>query len=316
MTVRPTRAFVAGRRRVARSAVVRAARRSRWGEQLEIARRRRSVHRRAAGGAGDFASLSTFCLVVGHTKSGSSILGGILDAHQDVIMADELDVMKYVDAGFDSGELLHLIAQAAEREAAMGRVTARRLTPYSFEIEGQWQGRYRTPRVIGDTKGGIAVQRLGRDPRSLDRLRETIAPIPVKLIQVVRNPLDPIAAMCLRSGRSLSDASDRYFANCEILSDLHREQQDDVVMVVHYEDMVTVPRTTITAVARFLGFETGGAYLDACTSIIRPDSSRERTRVVWDPTLLQSIATRARAHTFLARYVADLSTGDDQVGGS
>ena len=47
-----------------------------------------------------FVDVQTYCLFIGHGRSGHSILGALLDAHPNIILPDEVDVLKYLQAGF------------------------------------------------------------------------------------------------------------------------------------------------------------------------------------------------------------------------
>ena len=50
-----------------------------------------------------FRDVETFCFFVGHTKSGCSLLGALLDAHPDAIVADEADALRYVICELQTG---------------------------------------------------------------------------------------------------------------------------------------------------------------------------------------------------------------------
>jgi hypothetical protein len=252
-----------------------------------------------------FSSVRTFCLVVGHTKSGSSMLGALLDAHPRIIMADELDALKYLAAGFDAERLYHLIDKSAHREALKGRVTARRLSAYSFEVPGQWQGRHDSVEVVGDAKAGIATQRLGNDPTALANLRRIIGTASLKLAHVVRNPFDPIAVMTIRGGRTFEDAIDRYFTNSDILTSLHEGLDPELIEIVRYEDMVAQPRVVLANMCRFLGVDYTDEYIEACAAVVRSEPERERTQVKWDGPVLAEIETRASRYPFLSGYSFD-----------
>jgi hypothetical protein len=292
-------------RRFTGTTAVRSALRSRPARAADLARRRRAMGRRAAESPEMFSSVRTFCLVVGHTKSGGSMLGAMLDAHPRIVMADELDVLKYMAAGFDAGRLYHLIDKSARREALKGRVTARRLSPYSFEVPGQWQGRHDSVEVVGDSKAGIATQRLGDDPGALADLGHLIGPASLKVVHVVRNPFDPIAVMMIRGGRSIDGAIDRYFANCDILADLHSRLDAGTIEIVQYENMVAESRTVLTNVCRFLGVDCTDEYIEACVSVVRPEPERERTRVDWTGPVVADIEARAQRYPFLSGYRFD-----------
>src|SRR4029453_2453243 len=70
-----------------------------------------------------FAQVRTFCFFVGHNKSGTSLLGGLLDAHRHIVLADEVDALRYVEAVFAREQIFHLLERGSRSEARKGRVT-------------------------------------------------------------------------------------------------------------------------------------------------------------------------------------------------
>ena len=48
----------------------------------------------------DFAGIGSFLMFVGHPRSGHSLVGALIDAHPNAVVAHELDALKYVEAGF------------------------------------------------------------------------------------------------------------------------------------------------------------------------------------------------------------------------
>src|SRR5262245_36859172 len=64
-----------------------------------------------------FAAVETFCLFVGYPRSGHSIIGSLLDAHPNAIIADELDALKYVQAGFNQNQLFYLLLRNSRQSA-------------------------------------------------------------------------------------------------------------------------------------------------------------------------------------------------------
>ena len=81
-----------------------------------------------------FAATRTFCFFVGHVKCGTSLLGAMLDAHPNVILADEVDAIGLLASGFSRDEVFHLLRKGAADEARKGRVTARRLGGYTLAV--------------------------------------------------------------------------------------------------------------------------------------------------------------------------------------
>ena len=56
-----------------------------------------------------YKNIEKICFFLGYPRSGSSILGAMLDAHKNVIMSHELNALKYIDAGFKKQVIYGLI---------------------------------------------------------------------------------------------------------------------------------------------------------------------------------------------------------------
>jgi hypothetical protein len=249
-----------------------------------------------------FSHVRTFCFFIGHLKSGTSLLGGLLDAHRDVILSDELDALRFVEAGFSRDQLFHLILKRARAEARKHRITARRLQAYSFEVPGQWQGRSETPLVVGDGRAGPTTQRLGTSPDLLERLEEALGQLDLRVIHVVRNPFDPISASIVRGQRSFADAIDHYIKRCDVLEGLRDRLDATNMLAVRYEDVVADPETRLAEICRFLGVEADPAYLRASCAIVRPNPDRTRDTVEWTEPWISAVEERIAGYDFLKGY--------------
>jgi hypothetical protein len=252
-----------------------------------------------------FTATRTLLVFVGHVKSGGSLLGALLDAHPDAAIADEADVLRYLSAHFGRDQLLHLLVRGSRTEAGKGRVTARRLEPYSLAVPGQWQGRTREPLVVGDSRAGPTTRRAGDDPGLLDRLEQLMAPIEVRYVHVVRHPLDPISAMVLRSGRHPDDAIADHAAQCRRLERLRRHIPPERLRTVRYEAFVADPRPVLAELCRYLGLDADAGHLDAACALVRADRAPERTRVSWQPAQLAQVSDTIARFDFLAGYQVD-----------
>jgi hypothetical protein len=278
-------------------------------------RRRRLLARVAARRQPDLASgAETVCLFIGHVKSGGSLIGAMIDAHPDALIADEVDALDHLAAGFTRQELLAVMAKGSRREAMKGRVTARRLQPYSLAIEDQWQGRHRQALVIGESRAGPTTRKLGADPDRLEELVGFAAPARLRFIHVIRNPLDPIGAMVMRGGRSVEGAIADYAAQAERVALIVSMLKRDEVMAVHYETLLDRPAETVVSVFRFLGLEAEPGLVAACVGLIDPSRKPERQLVDWTPSQLDEVRSLAGRHPFLERYAAeiDLERGRSQ----
>lgn len=249
-----------------------------------------------------FREVGALVLFIGHNKSGTSLLGALLDAHPDAIVADDMDALRFVSAGFNRAQLCHLLAAGARRDLAKGRVTARRVEAYSYLVPNGWQGRFRRSLVVGDATSGSTTRRLGEDPALLDRARALAGGAALRFVFVVRNPFDPISYIMVRGNRSFDNAIDHYFTNCATAQALRRRLSPEDVLTVHYEPFVTQFDAQMRRVCHFLGLEPDPAYLAACAAILRPAPQRDRDRVGWDAAHRAQVMARMTEFDFLDRY--------------
>ncbi len=241
------------------------------------------------------AQLERFCLFVGYPRSGHSLVGSLLDAHPDVAISHELHVLRYLRYGFGRDQLLALILENAEQNAAAGRVQ----TGYGYAVPGMWQGRVRRLRVAGDKRGGTTVRKLVAQPERLETLRERMG-VPLLLIHVVRNPFDSIARMALASPhRAPRELSDHYFRMADGVA---RLRESESVRDVYHEAMIESPREELVALCDFLGAPAPDDYLDACAKIVWTRPQQTRREFAWPAGLREHIASRLGDYPFFARY--------------
>jgi hypothetical protein len=244
-------------------------------------------------------------MFIGHAKSGGTMVGSLLDAHSRVILADEIDVLGFVSKGFSRDQIFHLLLKGSRREAMKGRVTARRLEPYSFAVPGQWQSRYKTLEVIGHSRAGPSTRKLLHQPELLGEIRTVMDGVDLRIIHIIRNPYDPISLMMIRGNRSFQNAIDHYFSYCETLIALREQLEASSLHVVRYEDFIRDPREQLSAVCAFLGLEADEGYLEACASILYESPKQERHMVDWEKQWIEVVQKRINQVPFLAGYDFD-----------
>lgn len=142
-----------------------------------------------------FAEIDRYLVFVGASRSGHSLVGSLLNAHPDVVVAHQLHGLRYVAAGFNRTQLLGMILRTDWRYGRRGRVSNK--GRYHYAVPGQWQGRYRTLRFAGDKRGASSATLLDQRPELLDRLRSVLG-VPIRIVHVIRNPFDNIATMSVR----------------------------------------------------------------------------------------------------------------------
>jgi hypothetical protein len=63
------------------------------------------------------AGIERYCLFIGAPRNGHSLVGALLDAHPQMVVAHELGVPRYVAARFSRRQVLYLLAANARRAA-------------------------------------------------------------------------------------------------------------------------------------------------------------------------------------------------------
>lgn len=245
-----------------------------------------------------FKDLQFYCMFMGYPRSGHSLVGAMLDAHPDMVIAHELDALRYFRAGFGKYQLLHLLLRRSERFAKQGSVWS----GFSYAVPGQWQGRYRRLLVVGDKKGGASTRALRGDPNLLGRLCGTLG-LEVRFIHVVRNPFDNVASMLGRQlgGPALTDNICLYEKLCETNARLRASLGERLVELRH-ERMVADPRAALAGLCRFLGVDAPEDYLAACASVVRKTPMRTRSKIDWPAPARTRVEALIDHYPFLHGY--------------
>jgi len=243
-----------------------------------------------------FTDVGTFCLFIGVNRSGSSLVGSLLNAHRHALIAHELNALHFVRRRFSRAQLFYLLrAQDRAFEKA-----GRQWYGYDYRVEGQWQGRCEQLLVIGDKHAGGATHILGRRPELVQRLADRVQ-ARVKMIHVVRHPLDNIATIHRLQNLSLAAATKYYFEHAATNARLVRKYGTDVLTLA-LEEVIAQPQANIAKLCGFLGLAAAPDYLDACRRAVFAQPRLSRSKVVWPPALVAEVDRQASKIAFLARY--------------
>jgi hypothetical protein len=246
-----------------------------------------------------FSQVDHFVLFVGYGRSGHSLVGSLLNAHPDIVVSHQLNALRLVQAGFRRQQLFASILRSDQAFGRKGRVANR--GRYDYRVPDQWQGRFRTLRVIGDKRGSSSTKLLGNQPELRARLADVVG-VPVKLVHVVRNPFDNISTMSLRSRTSLSNAMRLYFRQCKVVDGLRAVTDAEDWLDVRSEDLIADPAACISRLCSFLGVAPEGGYLQDCASIIHERPHQSRQEVAWSPEQIAEVQARIDQHEFLRGY--------------
>lgn len=219
-----------------------------------------------------------FCIFSGYPRSGHSIIGALMDAHPEMVISHELDVLEMIIRGYNYRQIYAMILENSRRFASRGRAWS----GYNYEVKGQWQGRYSNLSVIGDKRGGRTSLLLSENFSLIDDLKRKI-PVPVSVIHVVRNPFDNIITR-VRQGNDVGmevteegvrEHIRRHFSQAETNMRVINESGCRVLTIRH-EDFIEHPASILKEICQFLGLDAPDDWLKACAEIVfvKPHKTR------------------------------------------
>jgi len=247
-----------------------------------------------------FKTIETYCMFIGYQKSGKTLTASLLDAHPNMVFADELGVLKYVYAGFSQKQIYALLLENSRAFTKTGR----RDEADAFVVANQWQGRFGKLSVIGDNHGEAAVLRLRARPWLLGRLRK-IMNIKIRVIHVVRNPYDNIAAMLKRRNLTIEEKSNYYFSLCETVTNIRQQLNSDELFEFRYESLIAEPERILKELCFFLGAESGDNYIRDCAAAIFKSPRKPRYDAPWGRESITTVKEKMSLFSFLKGYSYD-----------
>ena len=279
--------------------------------------------------------LRLFVLFVGFARSGHSIIGSLLDAHPDVIIAHEYNILKDVrkGSGNTKGAVLSLVNKLYKNShdsAASGwRSEKKGEKGYTLDMTGGWQGRIRRLKVVGDKAAGKIVKEhmhdTSRCPDIMKMMNATLG-VTVKAIRVLRNPYDIISTRVLyntvtmneiASARNPSSQTVKYkqpallARQIECFFELTSQVNKTItecnlpVQDVHLADLVHRPRSVMKELCEAVQVECYSEYLDLCEQKVFKTLSKTRYLVEWSQPQIETVAQRIRAYPEFSRYSYD-----------
>ena len=278
----------------------------------------------------DMSSMKYFVFFIGWPRSCHSIVGSILDAHPNVIIAHEFylftQLSKHKELLSNRSRLYNELYRNSYVSAAKGWRTSKKTQKgYSLDV-GSWQGRFTKLEVIGDKCGGDAPRMYAWNKEKFKTLYQQLSvnvKVPIKVLHIVRNPFDMIATTALYIGSGIPEVKynatvAKKYSNRRVLrgaadSVLHvakaiSEMIPDLELSsleIHCDNLITHPTETIYDLCRFLNLECSPDYVQTCADKIFRNVSATRHLVEWNPDTLPLLINRTKTFPFFSRYSLD-----------
>ena len=248
----------------------------------------------------DASELEHFGFFIGYARSGHTLVATLLNAHPEVVIAHELDAVRFVRHGFRRGQLFSLLLQRDQQFGEIGRTWS----GYRYQVPDQFQGRYERLRVIGDKRARASALQIAQRPDLLDRVRRVVR-VPIRVVHVTRNPFDNIATEARRHNMSLPQATSWYEQICRAVRTVRGLLDPAELVDLRYEDFVGDPEPALAALCRFVGVEARASYLEACASIVWPSTNRSRDSIEWSASERRGVERLIETYDVLQSYTFD-----------
>lgn len=253
-----------------------------------------------------FDNVSHFCMFIGHGRSGSSLVGALLNAHPNVVMSNELNVLDYLSDKLSRAQLFNLIYYTAQRQ---GRQGSKGGGSYTYAVPNQWQGKHTTLKIVGDRKAGATAIMLFRQPDLLTILQQVVG-LTLKFVSVVRNPFDSLVTSLKKTIRLPGESEQEhlkrlvgnYFERVSAINNVCAELGSNSIHFVYHERLIADPYSSLKELCAFLDIEANKDYFADCASIIQPKASITRNHIHWPPELVEMVISSSADNHWLQHY--------------
>ena len=243
-----------------------------------------------------FSNLEAIILFIGYSRSGHSLVGSLLDAHPEILISHELHFMKHLLSGVTANN----ITESMVINSAIFNKNGREYTGYDYSIDGQYQGKVKRLRILGDKKGNGTIRIIRKYPEVLSLLDKFN--VPVKFIHVIRNPYDNIATRAKRNNPSLRFAAKGYFANMEVIASITQNTTFKIQHVL-LEDLIYKPEATLNNLITGLNLERPPEdYMNACKARLFSKPKETRFDYSWHPMLVNFVSEKIKHYEFLKKF--------------
>ena len=243
-------------------------------------------------------------MFIGYARSGHSLTASLLDAHPDIVIANNLDALRYVQAKFGRNQIYSLILQQDKEFTQTGRSQA----GYRYNIPNQWQGSFRRLRVIGDKHAPLATKRLRRDPALIEKLQKKTS-TRLHVIHVVRNPYDSIATeskhWAMHRRGTFSELIEYYFSLCRTVQAVRETIDPANMMEFSHESFIEDPKPRLRQLCDFLAVECTESYLADCAGVVFSSPRKTRYEAEWTEELIETVRRQMALFDFMTPYLQE-----------
>ena len=272
-----------------------------------------------------------FVLFVGYPRSAHSIIGSMMDAHPNMVISHEYDLVERCvnpsKGPFPKTKstIFNALYSNSYKMARGGVRTEKNTSKgYDLHVPTPWQGGFTHLRVIGDKGGGSMAIMFSEHHQEakvcLQAIMDIILRLPIIFFHVVRNPYDMITTgvfhatshqfnmrakdltMLKPSDEDVKVYADKIFRHATAVT---RVMELTKVVEIHTDDFVADPRKTVRGICNTLSLPCPEQYVETCYERTYRNASKSRYNMEWSPAMLQYVGNNMRNFSFFSRYTFD-----------
>ena len=234
---------------------------------------------------------------VGFNRSGSSLIGDLLDGHPNIVMANEAGVLRK----YRQGEI-------TSREALFASIIKNSMNKSRKNfIAGQ--NCYDSVEVIGDKHSPNNTLALIKEGfNTLEKL-DKLVKLPIKFLFTIRNPYDMIASM-INTIPDWNNSQDEKLEQTFLFFENHsknnlkliKQVPADQIFMIRHEKFIASPKKMLSDICDFLDVVKTPEYLADCASATYKIPNRSRDTLDWDEESERKVDALIEKYEFFNGY--------------
>lgn len=253
--------------------------------------------------------LKYFVMFAGYPRSGHTLVASILNAHPNVVISNQLFILKNIEK-FDKDSLFDHIKLGSREGIWKSEVKIKPVTKDEIKVVGDKTG-HRTMELLGGYKTLLPFFKEMKvdPPKELSKLKEIVG-VPVKWIHVVRNPYDNLTTWVKKNNESrekhnrniekeFNDVFEKYKHLNEKILEL---KQTEDVLTINHERVIRFIDKTLDSLCEFLDIEKYPEWRKRVINSLWKEPRETRRNMKWDRGKINKVAKLADRYEWLIGY--------------
>ena len=247
-----------------------------------------------------------FLLVVGCSRSGTTITSAVLNCHQQIHLAWETSYSLNFWRDLSKKDIyLRDLVRIADRQLKNPQSQG----GYVYDTKRVKLSKQKRLLVVGEKIWNPSLLLLAGQYNSIANL-ENILATPIKIINCIRHPQDVVATMCLRNkiedSLGIQDRLNWLEQHLLATASLKQKVNPNNFYDCYHEELILNPEQTISELINFLDLKRSPMDLKAVKNILFEQPKITRDKITWERDCHQHLLECLQRYDWLKRYADDI----------